>query len=181
MEPHHADSPAEHVSRLQNSTSVNQMNPVDYFRRVKAHLLEDRQKEAFQLLQEAVILYPNEPTLMSYYGYLLVVVERRYRMGIESCQKAIKELSKTRIHDENKAYPIFYYNLGMAYSAAGKLKEAFDALKKGLSYDPRNNDIKKELQRMGVRRKKPPIPFLDRSNPLNKYFGIALYKWKKKA
>jgi len=100
-------------------------------------------------------------------------------MGIETCQKAIEKLKVKENCDEDMAYPVFYYNLGKAYSAAGKRKESLDAFNKGLSYDPSNHDIQKELRSMGVRKNKPPIPFLDRSHPLNKYLGIALYKRKK--
>jgi len=181
MKLHYAVMMAEYARRLQNSTNTKQTNHVDYFRQVKAHLREDRQREALQLLQEALMLFPNEPTLMSYYGYLSVIVDRKCRIRIETCQKAIEQLSQTGTQGESTSYPIFYYNLGKAYSAAGKRQESLDALHKGLSYDPRSSDIKKELQKIGVRREKPPIPFLDRSNPLNKYLGIALYKRKKKA
>jgi hypothetical protein len=31
------------------------------------------------------------------------------------------------------------------------------------------------MQKLGVR-KKPPVPFLDRSNPINKYIGKLLNK-----
>jgi tetratricopeptide (TPR) repeat protein len=173
---------AVHARRLQKSAEPNKNNkkPDEYFREVKAHLREGKQKEAFMLLQEAVLIYPNESTLMSYYGYLLAIVDRKYRMGIATCLKAIENLRTLEKNcDVSRAYPVFYYNLGKAYSAAGKRKESVDALNNGLSFDPSNGDIKKELQRMGVRRKKPPIPFLDRSNPLNKYLGIALYRRKK--
>ena len=154
----------------------------EYFRQIKAPLREGKQKVAFMLLQEAVLIFPHEPTLMSYYGYLLAIVDRKYRMGIDTCLKAIENLSALEKHcekqDLNRAYPVLYYNLGKTYSAAGKRKEFLDALNKGLSCDPSNGDITKELQRMGVRRKKPPIPFFDRLNPLNKYLGIALYRRK---
>jgi len=185
MKLHHAVLCAIHARKLQKSAEPNKNDkkPNEYFRRVKSHLREGRQREAFMLLQEAVLIYPNEPTLMSYYGYLLAVVDRKYRRGIDTCLKAIESLRILEKHCEKQdvsgAYPVFYYNLGKAYSAAGKRKESLEALINGLSCDPSNGDIKKELQRMGVRRNKPPIPFLDRSNPINKYLGIALYRRKK--
>ena len=185
MKLHHAILYAVHARKLQKSAEPNKNNkkPDECFRLVKAHLREGKQREAFMLLQEAVSIYPNEPTLMSYYGYLLATVDRKYRMGIDTCLKAIENLraleKRCEKRDVSGAYPVFYCNLGKAYSAAGKRKESLDALSKGLSCDPSNGDIKKELQRMGVRRKKPPLPFLNRSNPINKYLGIALYRRKK--
>jgi hypothetical protein len=74
-------------------------------------------------------------------------------------------------------YPVFYLNLGRAYLAAGKKKDAIDAFRKGLQYDNGNSDLRKELRGLGMR-KKPPVPFLDRSNPINKYIGMILQKAK---
>jgi tetratricopeptide (TPR) repeat protein len=170
---------AEHCSKMNYSAHSKKMKPVEYFLQVKAYLRKGKLREAFELLEAAVMHFPNEPTLLSYYGCLLAIVERKYRKGIETCQKAIEKLEVKANCDEDMAYPLFYYNLGKAYSAAGKRKESLDAFNKGLSYDPGNDDIQKELRSMGVRKRKPPIPFLDRSHPLNKYIGIALYRRKK--
>lgn len=163
---------------MPDSPHSKKMTPAEYFRQVKALLREGRQKDAFALLQQAAKHFPNEPTLMSYYGRLLATVERKYRVGIETCRKAIEKLEMAGKQDAFMAYPIFYYNLGKAYTAAGKRKESLDALNEGLFYDPNNGEILQELKSMGIRRTKPPISFLSRSNPLNKYLGIALYKRK---
>ena len=121
------------------------------------------------------VLFPNEPVFLSYYGYLLVLEKRMYRRGIEACQKAIKTLQESG----EALYPVFYYNLSKTYSAAGKKKEARETLRKGLSYCPGNNHLMKELRSLGMRSDKPPLAFLRRSNPLNKYIGIMLHKRKK--
>jgi tetratricopeptide (TPR) repeat protein len=159
-------------------TSPARLKPAEYFRQVKAHLRIGRQKEAFAILQQSMMHFPNEPVLLSYYGCLLVLVEKKYRMGIETCLKALEKLRIKGSFDEEVYYPVFYYNLGRAYAAAGKRKEALDVLKTGLSYDQWNNEIRNELRSLGMRREKPPIPFLDRSNPLNMYIGIMLHKKK---
>ena len=179
MKDHPADFQSEHSSKTDNSAHSKKMKPGEYFRQVKAYLRKGKLREAFELLQTAVTHFPNEPILLSYYGYLLAIVDRKYRMGIESCQKSIEILQVKENCDEDTAYPVLYSNLGKAYSAAGKRKDSLDAFSKGLAYDPSNDDIQKVLRSMGVRRNKPPIPFLDRSHPLNKYLGIALYKRKK--
>lgn len=168
---------AEHAEKVRHE-SQTRMKPAEYLRQVKAHLRSGKQRDAFILLQQSTMHFPNEPVLLSYYGCLLALVEKKYRLGIETCLKALEKLQIRASFDEEVLYPIFYFNLGRAYAAAGKRKESLGALNKGLSYDPGNNEIMKELRSMGMRNKKPPIPFLDRSNPLNKYLGIALYKGK---
>ncbi len=153
----------------------NRLKLIEYLGQVKAYLRAAKQEAAFALLQQSLVYFPNEPVLLSYYGLLLVLVYKRYRIGIETCQRAIEKLKKEGSIDE-EMYPVLYYNLGKSFAAAGKRKEALEALKIGLAYDWGNNDIKKELLSMGMRKKTPSIPFLDRSNPLNKYIGIMLYK-----
>ena len=148
----------------------------EYFRQVKAQLRAGQQKEALSLLQWLIMFFPNEPVFLSYYGYLIVLVERRYRKGIETCLTALKGLQTCRDFDAEALYPVFYCNLGRAYAMAGKRKEAVEALDKGLSYDRSNKDIIKELQFLGTRRKTLPIPFLKRTNPLNIVIGVMSYK-----
>jgi len=168
--------PAEHTDKSYCNTQPIRLKPAEYFRQAKALLRVGRQKDAFVILQQAIIHYPNEPVLLSYYGCLLALVEKKYRTGIETCLKALEKLQNKGSFDEGAFYPLFYYNLGRAYTVAGKRKEALDALSKGLSYDRGNTDILKEMRSMGMRRGKPPIPFLERSNPLNIYIGIMFYK-----
>jgi len=177
MKESHDSKHKEHADKA-HLASPARMKPAEYLRQVKAQLRAGKQKDAFILLQQAAVHFPNEPVLLSYYGCYLVLVDKKYRLGIETCLKALEKLQIRGSFDEEVLYPLFYFNLGRAYAAAGKRKESLEALNKGLSYDPGNSDIMKELRSMGMRNKKPPIPFLDRSNPLNKYIGIALYKGK---
>jgi Tfp pilus assembly protein PilF len=76
-------------------------------------------------------------------------------------------------------FPVLYLNLGKAYVAAGKKKNAVTAFNQGLHYDPQHAAIRKELKKLGAR-KKPPVSFLDRSNPINKYLGKVLNPKKQK-
>jgi len=169
--------PAEYNGQS-HRVSLSGLKPAEYFRQAKSQLRIGKQKEAFELLQQSIILFPNDPVLLSHYGYLLVLVEKKYRMGVESCLKALDKLQTDWLFNEEVFYPVFYHNLGRAYALAGKRKEALDALKKGLSYDPWNSDIIREMRSMGMRREKPPIPFLERSNPLNIFLGIMFHKKK---
>jgi tetratricopeptide (TPR) repeat protein len=77
-------------------------------------------------------------------------VDRKYRSGVENCKRAIVLLKKQNLFSEEVLSPVFYLNLGRAYVAAGKKKDAIDAFKKGLTYDDENNGLKKELQALGA-------------------------------
>jgi tetratricopeptide (TPR) repeat protein len=155
------------------------VEPAESLRRIKTCLRTGRQDKAYAIAKESVLLFPNEPVFLSYYGYLLALEKRMYRRGVEACQKAIKAFQINGSFDEEALYPLFYYNLSKAYSTAGKKKEARETLRKGLSYSPGNNHLMKELRSLGMRSDKPPLAFLRRSNPLNKYIGIMLHKGKK--
>jgi len=180
MKEHPAVLQAEYWSKINYIVDAETMTPVEFFLQVNAHLQKGKLRKAFELLQAAIMYFPNEPILLSYYGCLLAIVDRKYNKGIATCQKAIEKLQVRTFCDEDKGYSICYYNLGKTYSTAGKRKESLDAFNIGLSYDPGNGHIQKELESMRVRKRKPLIPFLDRQHPLNKYLGIALYKRKKK-
>ncbi|MCK9418079.1 MAG: hypothetical protein M0R70_01720 [Nitrospirae bacterium] len=152
--------------------------PGDYLRAVKTHLRKGDQKEAFILLQQAALEYPDDPFILSYYGCLQALVDRKYRAGVENCKKAISLIKQESSFGEEMLYPVFYLNLGRAYVAADKKDDALDTFRKGLKYDNSNRDILNELRILG-RRKKALVPFLDRSNPINKYVGLILHKAKK--
>jgi hypothetical protein len=77
--------------------------------------------------------------------------------------------------------PVLYLNLGRAYLAAGNKEDAFEAFRMGLIFGNENEDLLCEIREIGMRRK-PIVPFLQRSNPLNKYIGKvlhSLYKLRK--
>ena len=152
--------------------------PSDYLRTVKAHLKKGNQKEAFFLLQQAALQYPEDPFILSYYGCLLAIVERKYRAGVDFCKQALALLEQQSSFGEEMLYPIFYLNLGRAYVAAGKKREAFAELNRGLKFDHSNGEILQEIRTLGWR-KSALVPFLDRSNPINKYIGLILHETKK--
>jgi tetratricopeptide (TPR) repeat protein len=158
----------------------SEIKPGDYLRAVRSHLRSGKQKEAYGLLLQASVQYPEDPLILSYFGCLQAIVDRKFRSGVETCKRAILLLKKQRTFSEEVLYPVFYLNLGRAFVAAGKRRDAIDTFKKGLRYDYGNSDLKKELQGLGVR-KQPPVPFLDRSNPINKYIGLILHKKKEPA
>jgi tetratricopeptide (TPR) repeat protein len=157
-----------------------EIKPSDYLRAVRTQLRNGKQKEAYGLLLQATVQYPEDPLILSYFGCLQALVDKKSRSGVENCKRAILLLKKQQSFSEEVLYPVFYLNLGRAYVAAGKKKDAIDSYKKGLRYDGGNSELKKELLGLGAR-KLPPVPFLDRSNPINKYLGLLLHKTKKSA
>lgn len=154
------------------------VKPAVYLRAVKAHLRKGNQKAAFTLLQQASVQYPEDPFILSYYGCFQAIVDRKYRAGVDNCKKALSLLRKESSFGEEMLYPVFFLNLGRAYIAAGKKKEALVELNRGLKYDNSNSDILQEIRTLG-KRKKALVPFLDRSNPINKYIGLILHTTKK--
>jgi len=162
------------------SEGNEEIKPSDYLRALRSHLRSGKQKEAYGLLLQATLQYPDDPLILSYFGCLQAIVDKKYRSGVENCKRAILLLKKKEAFNEEVLYPVLYLNLGRAYVAAGKKRDAMDAFKKGLRYDNGNSDLKRELLGLGVR-KQPPVPFLDRSNPINKYIGLILRKTKRSA
>ncbi len=159
---------------------AEELTPRDYLRQVKLNLSKGRQKEAFGLLQRAQVNFPDDPFILSYFGCLQALVDKRYRTGIETCKKALALLRKSSSFGEEMLYPVFYLNLGRAYVAAGKKKDALETFNKGLKFDNTNRDLQKEVRALG-KRKAAPVPFLDRSNPINKYIGMILHTTSKTA
>ena len=157
---------------------AEEIKPSDYLRTVKVHLRSGEQKDAFSLLLRASVQFPDEPLIISYYGCLQAIVDKKYRSGVEACKRAIALFKEKKSSREEVLYPVLYLNLGRAYLAAGKKKDAIDAFHKGLEYDKSNSDLRREFRGLGMR-KKPPVPFLDRANPINKYMGLILQKAKK--
>jgi tetratricopeptide (TPR) repeat protein len=154
-------------------SSHDVVKPGDYLRAVKASLRKGDQKEAFGLLQHAALQYPDDPFILSYYGCLQALVDKKYRAGVEKCKQALTLIQRESSFGEEMLYPGFYLNLGRAFIAAGKKDDALDAFKKGLKYNSGHRDILNELRALG-KRKKSVVPFLDRSNPINKYIGLIL-------
>jgi tetratricopeptide (TPR) repeat protein len=150
-------------------------SPMEYFKTARAFQKKGRQKEAYSVLMQSILHYPDEPVLLSFYGCLQATVDKKFRSGIETCRKAIASFKPRDAETSRVFYPVFYLNLGRAYLAAGKRREAVSAYQKGLSYDRKSSDLRNEMNQMGIR-KKAPLPFLDRSNPLNVIVGKLLHK-----
>ncbi len=168
------------IKMLNKENERKSMSPSKYLDEVKLLLRKKESREALKVLFQALKKYPDDAFLLSYYGCLEAVILKNHAFGIETCRRAIDLLDNTTPFGQEIFYPTFYLNLGRAYLSAGKKKEAVESFKKGLSFDRDNRDIIWEMTKLGIRRK-PPIPYLKRSNPINKYIGIILHKIAGKA
>ncbi|GMR04837.1 MAG: tetratricopeptide repeat protein [Thermodesulfobacteriota bacterium] len=134
----------------------------DHFVEGKRHLKDEHIDRALRAFGKAYKGDKKNPYYMSYYGLLKAVRSGEIGLGLELCTMAIKkEFYKSE----------FYLNLGKVYLAAGNIKGAVNVFKKGLNFEPQNEELNKLLADLGVR-KGQVVSVLDRSNPINKFFGI---------
>lgn len=159
------------IEMLQKS----QKKSSEYLSEVRSLIGQNQDKNAFELLEDGLKFFPDDPVLLSYHGYLCSRVAKKNRKGIRICRDVISKFDSVGAANRDLIYPILYLNLGRAYLWANKKKEAFRAFSIGLRSDPENADIITEAKKLGTRRK-PVLPFLERSNPLNKYTGLFLTK-----
>jgi tetratricopeptide (TPR) repeat protein len=145
----------------------------EYFEEAQKLLRRGSGKRALNTLEQALEKFPGDPFLLSYYGCLVAIVKKAPTEGIEICKNAIERLDETMPFGRESVYPVFYLNLGRAYLKDSNRKEAVAAFKEGLRNDPENRDLLWELRKLGTRRR-APIPFIRRSNPINKYIGKLL-------
>jgi tetratricopeptide (TPR) repeat protein len=138
-------------------------------------LLKKRKyRSALKLVTTALDQYPDEPILLSYYGYLEALVNKTYAQGISTCMKAREMILERAMSGREFFNPVLYLNLGRAYLAAGSKEEAFEAFRMGLMFGSENEDLLYAIRDLGIRRK-PIVPFLPRSSPINKCIGKLLH------
>jgi len=149
-----------------------------YMEDVKILFARKNYRGAIALLDEALHFHPKDAFLQSYRGCLDAVVDKNYKSGIKMCKSALDALKKDLPFGQEFYLPTLYLNLGRAHLAAAEKSKAVKAFSEGLKLDPGNKDLTWEVRKLGER-KSPPIAFLSRSNPINKYIGMALHKMKK--
>ncbi len=150
----------------------------EYFEDIKLMLRKGNSKEAIGTLREALVKFPGDPFLLSYYGCLVAVTENNPKEGIKICKEALAAFRTSKSVGSEFFYPIFYLNLGRAYLKDNNKTDAIKAFQEGLQHDPENHDLLWEVTKLG-KRKQPLVPFLERSNPINKYFGMLISKVSK--
>ena len=114
---------------------------------------------------EKAVEQENTPLACSYLAYCRAKEEGVYREAVAICMDARKEDPKNSD---------IYLMLGRIHLLAENRKQAIHVFRLGLRQG-RNSRIENELNALGLR-KSPPLPFLQRSNPLNIFLGKLLTK-----
>jgi len=117
---------------------------------------------ALAQLERALKVMDN-PSLHSYLGYCIAKERGQVKRGRELCLAALE------LEPEN---PVHYLNLAKVHKIAGQKAEAMGVLRNGMSVGG-SEEILALLGSLGTR-KSPPLPFLPRDHPLNKWLGIVL-------
>lgn len=129
----------------------------------KRYLKKGDMEEAARAFERAYKEDMTNPMYLSYYGMCLALRWGKIGVALELCTKAIKkEFYKSE----------YYLNLAKVYLAADNKKGAITVIKKGIRFDHENDKLHDMLVLLGVR-KKSIIPFLKRSNPINRFLGIV--------
>lgn len=102
-----------------------------------------------------------QPRYLSFYGLCLGLEAKRWKEAVDLCREAMAAESYN---------PDLHLNLGRVLLAAGRRKEGFEALRRGLEVDDQHEGLKRTMSSLGSRRR-PALPFLSRSHPLNKMLG----------
>lgn len=105
----------------------------------------------------------------AYLGHAIARCEGRRHVGLELCRHAV-ELQPFQ--------PVNHLNLARTYLLIGNRRLALRSLKKGLAIDSTHRELLELSREMGVRRR-PPIPFLPRENPLNRWLGKLTYWFRR--
>ncbi|HTG00002.1 MAG TPA: hypothetical protein VK654_05385 [Nitrospirota bacterium] len=155
------------------------ISAAEHLQEARHHLAGKNPRAAYELLKTAVVQFDNDPLLLSYYGYLKAEIDGAYHGGIEDCSRALllyqRLILRSGIIGDETLKAVLFLNLGRAYRAAGMRKDAYDTLTKAMLLDLQNGDILAEFGCMGVRKRRP-IPFLSRSNPINNFIGKMMRK-----
>lgn len=119
--------------------------------------------EAYRAAQR---LDGNDPQVLSRLGLTLVVVARDEYKGIAFCEEAVRR-------GATDADALF--RLAVVYEATHQKERAVRAVREGLGIDNGHPGLRAMIERLGIRRP-PVIPFLARSNPINKYLGMLRHR-----
>jgi len=90
------------------------------------------------------------------------------KRAIDLCKEAVKK---------DPTQTQYYKNLAEVCQRAGIKSWAVRAIQMGLKADKNSHLLQKEMKKFGLRMR-PAIPFLSRSNPVNKFIGIILSRLK---
>lgn len=141
---------------------MNDVNPEALFNKGIESLSRNEWTTALACFEKAAGL-SNIPVHNSYLALCIARERGQTHKGIVLCNESI---------EADPDNPVHYLNLGKIYLMQAKPAEAISTFRKGLARGG-SDEIVEELRRIGTRRT-PPLSFLSRDNPLNKYLGIIL-------
>jgi tetratricopeptide (TPR) repeat protein len=98
---------------------------------------------------------------LSYYGLSLAQAKRANREAIKACETAARV---------DFFSPDLLLNLGKVYLLAGKTTKALETFDRGCKIAPNYKALRVEMAKAD-RRSAPPLRFLSRSHPLNRWLG----------
>lgn len=104
----------------------------------------------------------------SYLGYGIARYQNRVEEGLKLCQHSIKV---------EFYQPENYVNLARTYLLHGDRSGAVKTIRSGLKIDPQSSDLLELYNDLGIR-KLPVLPFLSRSNPLNRFLGSLRHAFR---
>lgn len=106
----------------------------------------------------------DNPSLHSCLGFCIAKERGHITKGLELCHAAIEHEPENSIH---------YFYLAKVYLHAGSKEDALKTLRQAMAQGGSPAEILQMLEELGTRNP-PPLRFLSRDNPLNKYLGIIL-------
>jgi hypothetical protein len=110
---------------------------------------------------------PRDPVLMSWYGVTLVLVEKNSNLGVLLVDQALRLAGPD---------PELLLNSARIHLALNQRDRAARAVARGLELFPNDPRLLVARAAMGTRRA-PVLPFLSRSNPLNRALGRLRHRW----
>jgi tetratricopeptide (TPR) repeat protein len=153
----------EQLSQEEDSSQLSQddsqLEAAELFRLGTEALNAKQYTVAHRFLRSALEL-ERSPDHLSQYALALAHEKGEMQASVRLCQEAIKAEPKNAEH---------FLRLGTVYLIAGRRKDAIRTFHLGLRVG-KHPMLTKWLQILG-HRSKPVLPFLSRTNPLNKYLG----------
>ena len=137
------------------------------FKKGLVALAEGRPAEAAAMFEAAMVIERersvSRPQMryLSYYGLSLAQAKRANREAIKACETAARV---------DFFSPDLLLNLGKVYLLAGKTTKALETLDRGCKIAPNYKALRMEMEKAD-RRSAPPLRFLSRSHPVNRWLG----------
>ena len=124
--------------------------------------------EVYGTDEQPPLTNPKAANGLSFFGLCIALVQKKYKPAVDLCKRAIDLEFYNGDH---------YANLTRVYAAAGNRKKALESAEAGLKILPDHEELLKARSELGVR-SRPPVPFLDRSHPINVTLGQSRHAKK---